>query len=551
MDPKTKIRPAATLALTRDTNEGLEVLLLQRTWDAVFLPGFYVFPGGAVDAADQDCLPWLEGHDDQSASAMLGLDSGGAGYLIAAIRECFEEAGILLALDAGGHLIGANHPNIHRERDAVSCGDVPLADLCRRHRLKLPLDRLAYLSHWITPPGAPRRFDTRFFVAAAPSGQVPEHDGVETIEHVWLSPDQALADHREGRRLFGSPTLRTLRILAEFRTTSALLAHTHAQPPEPFPSEPWPAQDRTGSRQMLEPGAPAYDEVRKLDPNASGSARASIRTGEPVAIAPGVVRLTAPNAGMMTGPGTNTYLLGTDSFTVIDPGPADEGHLERILEYTGGRIEQILVTHTHRDHSPAAGPLQARTGARLLGIAGPDEPSQDGSFRPDQTLQDGSKVETDAGRLRALHTPGHASNHLCYLLEDEQLLFSGDHIMQGSTVVINPPDGDMKAYLESLDRLLQEDIRHIAPGHGFLMGHAHAVIDYLSTHRLAREHKVVEALKAQGPSRLADLTPHVYDDVPSAIHGIASRSLLAHLNKLVQDGRARAEGDHWQLVSGA
>ena len=544
-----EIRPAATLALTRDTPKGIEVLLLQRTWDAVFLPGFYVFPGGAVDAADRKCDAWLEGHDDHSASDMLDLESGGASYLVAAIRECFEEAGILLALDRNGRPVSAGLKNGRRARQLLSCGDMTLADICREHQLVLPLDRLAYLSHWITPPGPPRRFDTRFFVAAAPPGQIPSHDGVETIDHVWLSPRQALADHREGRRLFGAPTLRTLRILAEFSSTDALLAHTHAQPPEPFPSEPWPARLKSGKTRLLEPGAPAYDEVRKLDPDRLGSALAAITPGEPVLVAPGVRRLTAPNAGLMTGSGTNTYLLGdTGPYTVIDPGPASASHMQRIIELTGGRIDQILVTHTHQDHSPGAIGLRDQTGAQLLGMPPPAEPAQDQSFRPDRVLAGNERIETGAGTLLTLHTPGHASNHLCYLLEDEPMLFSGDHIMQGSTVVINPPDGDMKAYLDSLDRLLHEDIRYIAPGHGFLMHHAHAVIDYLSTHRLVREHKVVEVLRTHGPGRLADLTPRVYDDVPAGIHGVASRSLLAHLIKLEQDGRATLEDELWQLI---
>lgn len=543
------IRPAATLALTRDTPDGLEVLMLQRTWDAVFLPGFHVFPGGAVDDRDHHCGDWLEGHDDTTASHLLSLPEGGAAYLVAAIRECFEEAGLLLALDAEGRPLKGDRTAIFRDREAVSRGDLALAELCRRHHLTLPLDRLAYLSHWITPPGPPRRFDTRFFVAAAPSGQTPGHDGVETIDHAWLSPQQALEDHRRGRRLFGAPTLRTLRVLAAFDSTEALLAHAHAQPPEPSPSEPWPALDRNDQPREIEPGAPAYDEVCKLDPDRHGCVRAAITPGLAVTIAPGVQRLTAPNAAMMTGPGTNSYVLGHGGrFTVIDPGPADERHVAALLALTAGRIEQILVTHTHRDHSPGARALKDRTGATLLGMPPPDDPAQDHDFAPDRILTHGEHLVTGAGTLKVIHTPGHASNHLCYLLEGEQMLFSGDHIMQGSTVVINPPDGDMGAYLRSLSGLLQEDIRYIAPGHGFLMGHAHAVIDYLSTHRLTREHKVVEALEHHGPARLADLTPKVYDDVPVAIHGVASRSLLAHLIKLEEDGRARLEGDRWHLT---
>jgi glyoxylase-like metal-dependent hydrolase (beta-lactamase superfamily II)/8-oxo-dGTP pyrophosphatase MutT (NUDIX family) len=539
------IRPAATLAITRDTSKGLEVLLLQRTWDAVFMPGYWVYPGGALDSADGECGPWLDGHDDGSTSAMLDVESGGAAYLVAALRECFEESGILLATDHKGEFLNGGKGEIDREREDVCRGELTMAALCRRHNLRLPLDRLAYLSRWITPPGASRRFDTRFFVAAGPPGQAAVHDGVETIDHVWLSPGQALADHRDGTRLFGAPTLKTLRMLANFDSTDALLAHSHAQPPEPFPSEPWPAVDTNNQHQWIEPGAGAYDEIRKLDPDRTGTAVAAITPGKTVTLAPGVRRLTAPNAGMMTGSGTNTYLLGTDRFTVIDPGPANSQHLERILGLTRGRISQILVTHTHRDHSPGAIALKSQTQAPVMGMPAPEDPSQDPDFEPDKTLEHGEALTTEAGNLKVLHTPGHASNHLCYLLENEQILFSGDHIMQGSTVVINPPDGDMKAYLDSLGQLLHEDIQFIAPGHGFLMGHAHAVIDYVSTHRLVREHKVLATLRTHGAGRLPDLTPRVYDDVPPAVHGIASRSLLAHLIKLEQDGLVTLAGDVW------
>lgn len=542
------IRPAATLALTRDTTDGLEVLLLQRTWDAVFLPGYYVFPGGAVDDADETCGHWLDGHDDRSASDALGLDDGGIKYMVAAIRECFEEAGILLALTAEDRELPGDHPALIQGPDALARGDISLAQLCEQHQLTLPLDRLAYLSHWVTPPGPPRRFDTRFFVAAAPAGQTPVHDGVETIDHVWLTPAQALEDHRTGRRLFGSPTLRTLRQLAEYQDTRSLLAATHARPPEPDPRQPWPAQDN-GQAREVEPGTPAYAEVRKLDPERLGTTSCVITPGEPVAVGPGVYRLTAPNASVMTGPGTNTYVLGEPGhYTVIDPGPDHKQHLDRILALTRGDIRAVLVTHTHRDHSPGARHLGHETGAELWGMPAPQGPSQDSDFRPDRVLWDGEQLATAAGTLKVLHTPGHASNHLCYLLEPQGMLFSGDHIMQGSTVVINPPDGDMKAYLASLDRLLEEDIQFIAPGHGFLIGHAHAVVDFLTTHRMARERKVVHALNAHGPATLDELTRHAYDDVPSAIHGIASRSLLAHLIKLEKEQRAHQAGDIWQPI---
>ncbi|MFB2703987.1 MBL fold metallo-hydrolase [Marinobacter shengliensis] len=537
------IRPAATLVLTRDTENGIEVLLLQRTWEAIFLPGYYVFPGGAVNEQESAAQPHVVGVEDGDISQTMSLDEGGADYMLAAVRECFEEAGILLAQDGSGQLIGAEHP-VLGERDALFRDEVSLAQLCEKHGLVVPLDRLAYLSHWVTPPGPPRRFDTRFFVAVAPEGQRAGHDGQETIDHVWMSPAQALEEHRAGQRLLGLPTIRTLRVLCDFNTTAELMRYAHANPPEAFPTDPWPAL-RKGKPVMLEPNAPAYDEAVKLDPEGEGTTRAEIVPGEPVEVAAGVVRLTAPNPGMMTGPGTNTYILGFERFTVIDPGPANEAHIEKILEVTGGVVDQVLVTHTHLDHSPAVLELKQRTGCRVFGWPAPEGAGQDQSFKADDEPEHGDLIVSEAGILKVIHTPGHASNHLCFLLTDQELLFSGDHIMQGSTVVINPPDGDMKAYVESLYELLDEAIRFIAPAHGFLMGQPEAVIDYLITHRLSREHKIFRALEALAPVSLKDLTAKAYDDVPAAIHGLAARSALAHLLKLEAEHRAYQSDNLW------
>lgn len=545
-----EIRPAATLALTRDSSEGIQVLLLQRTWDASFMPGFYVFPGGAVDEADQRCDRFLTGGDDAAISHDLGIEAGGSHYMVAAIRESFEEAGVLLALDDNGGFLPQDHP-VFAERDAMIAGDQTLAGICHQYNLDLPVDRLAYLAHWITPPGPPRRFDTRFFVAVMPEGQTPAHDRIETIDHVWLTPEQAMDEHRQGTRLFASPTLRTLRILAGFKTTSDLLRHAQAQPPRPAPSKPWPAT-RQGKPVQVEPGTPAFEEVNKIDPEGRGHALAEIVPGEAVQLAEGVIRLTCPNPSAMTGPGTNSYLLGHPGgdWTVIDPGPVDESHMARIMEVTGGRIEQVLTTHTHPDHSPGATWLREQTGAPLRGMPPPpNDPIQDHDFRPDTIPADGDRIETAAGTLKVLYTPGHASNHLCFLLENEAMVFAGDHIMQGSTVVINPPDGDMKDYLASLDRLLIEDIRWIAPAHGFLIGKVESVIDWLMTHRMTREKKIFDALAEHGPGTLRELVIHAYDDVPSNIHGLATRSLLAHLIKLRKEGKAAENGDVWSAIA--
>ncbi len=259
--------------------------------------------------------------------------------------------------------------------------------------------------------------------------------------------------------------------------------------------------------------------------------------GLPVAVSALVVRMTAPNPGMMTGPGTNTYLVGTDTLVVVDPGPDDEGHLDALAELGAGRVRAIVVTHTHPDHAPGAAGLAARTGAEVLGFS-----ERDG-FVPSRAVGDGFELHGPGVTLRALHTPGHASNHLCWLLVGEQMLFSGDHVMQGSTVVIAPPDGDMARYLASLRMLLVLDppIATIAPGHGALIVDPAAALDGIIEHRLAREEKVAEALATAGRATVDDLLPAVYADVRDELLPVARQSLWAHLRKLDAEGRARTD----------
>jgi glyoxylase-like metal-dependent hydrolase (beta-lactamase superfamily II) len=258
-------------------------------------------------------------------------------------------------------------------------------------------------------------------------------------------------------------------------------------------------------------------------------------------------RIVAPNAGLMTGPGTNTYLLGSREVVVLDPGPVDEAHLAAILTAGTAPIRWIVVTHTHRDHSPLASRLAALTGARLIGMPPPQDGRQDETFEPQHVPVDGELLSLGDIALTAIRTPGHASNCVCYLLACERLLFTGDHVLEGVSPVILPPDGDMSAYLDSLEKLLAVDFEFIAPGHGAMMARGRAVVEALGLHRRRREAKVLRALEILGPAALDRLTPAVYDDVPANRHAWARLTLEAHLIKLVRDGRVARDHELWRI----
>ena len=262
-------------------------------------------------------------------------------------------------------------------------------------------------------------------------------------------------------------------------------------------------------------------------------------------LAPGIRRLVAPNPGMMTGPGTNTWILGTRDVAVIDPGPAIDAHIDALVDEVGVAIRWILVTHTHPDHSPGAALLAKRTGAAVWGRSAPDGRHQDLSFHPDRILEDGEVLHAAEFELDVIHTPGHASNHLCYRQAPSCWLFTGDHIINGSTVVIDPPDGSMTDYLQSLQRLKGFEIAAIAPGHGEVIDQPYAAIDWIIAHRLEREAKVAGAVAAHPHLTSRELVGRVYDDVDAGLHEIAERSLLAHLEKLELEKRVVRERDRW------
>ena len=547
--PPATPKPSATLILLRDAVEGVEVFLMRRTDQAAAFSGAYVFPGGAVDPHDH-AEHWQSlGIDDANASRQLDLERGGAAYALAAIRECFEEAGLLLAYDASGAPVRldavGNAADQEGLRKALAAGEINFVEFCLEHQLHPVIDQLIYFDHWITPFAEKRRFDVRFFLAAAPAEQIASHDNSETVAHAWLKPADALQRFKAGEILLVTPTVKTLEALAAHHSVAEIIAH-FSRPRTIRSTLPYIARDNKGKRVLL-PGDYAYAEIAKRDTEHSGTLNCELIAGVATPLSPTVRRMVAPNPGIMTGPGTNSYLVGHNEVAVIDPGPADESHIDALLQTSGGPIRWIFTTHTHPDHSPGATLLKARTGATVLGMAAPAEGPQDQTFAPDRLVTHGDRFTVDGITLRAIHTPGHASNHVCYLLEEERLLFTGDHIMQGSTVVISPPDGDMTAYLESLRALLDLDIDYFAPGHGYLVGQPYQVVEHLLVHRKGREDKILRVLRSQPAATLDSLLPAVYDDVPLQIHGAAKRSLLAHLIKLQTERRVAESNGQWTV----
>jgi len=551
--PGAAVRQAATVVVLRRSDAGMQVLLMRRApRDGDIHSGASFFPGGLLDAADAEGCALCSGLDDAQASARLGLPSGGLAYWFAALRECFEEAGLLYAAAQDrSHLDAAQLALIATQRDALNRRELTMASICQRFGIHLAADRIVYLDHWLTPPGVPKRYDTRFFVTEAPELQVASQDDHETDAQLWLTPAEALERRKELK--LAPPTWKILELLQRLGDVDAVLAHARALPSVPC-IMPRLATGSKGLRPVM-PDEPPYAEIGRVDPEGHGHASYDLAPASPLRLSPRLIRITADNGSIMTGPGTNCYLIGggeRNEWAALDPGPLSDAHVQAIVDAAPGPIRWIFVTHTHKDHSPAAQALKARTGAALHGMAALHAEWQDTDFQPDVPLSGGEVFHLpgpDTGStLRVIHTPGHAGNHLCYLLDEERLLFTCDHVMQGSTVVINPPDGDMGAYLRSLRELMQLELEWLAPGHGFLMPQPRQAMQQIVDHRLKREAKVLKAFASGGAMAVDELLASVYDDVPPKLHAMARRSLQAHLLKLRDDGRIAEEpAGHWAL----
>lgn len=535
--PPATPRPAATVLLLRDGPQGLEVLMTRRSLTASFAPGAYVFPGGGIDAADAAAHALARRRPTQDDARLT--------QAIAAIRESFEEVGILLARRADGR---------HADAQAIAALDrkAPFAAQCAARGLTLAADEVFVLTHWITDRDLPRRFDVPFLAARMPEGQHPVADETEQFEPEWVRPADALARHRSGTFFIIFPTIRTLERLAAYVRVDDVLAGCAGE-------QPWfvscPRGGLLGGRdQRYMEHEPPFGELALTCPDGQLLHHLDWQHELAVPLLRNVQRLTFANAGVMTGPGTNSYVVGDPDtgHVIIDPGPEDAEHQERLWRAAGGDVRFILCTHSHPDHSPGARPLQAlcaRHGATppVLGLRSLPTARAHSQFTPDREIADGERLvlagAAHCHTLRVIHTPGHAANHVCLLLEEDGLLFSGDHVLNGSTTVIDPPDGHMGAYLDSLDRLLQvcerERVEFILPAHGYVLGNvfdepydAGDVIRRLKAHRLRREAKILAIMRELPDGSMEQWVERAYDDVPPRLWPVALRSLLAHVERI-------------------
>jgi glyoxylase-like metal-dependent hydrolase (beta-lactamase superfamily II)/8-oxo-dGTP pyrophosphatase MutT (NUDIX family) len=479
-------RLAATLVPLRDHRGALEVLLTTRPDHMRFMGGAVVFPGGAVARADLDPR-WERASTLTPAAAATALhtrdQAGALGAYVCALRESFEEVGLLL---------GRTETPAPARSEAH--GAAAFLDACLARGVVLATDRLVPAGRWVTPPPSPIRFDTRFFLAEVPRGWEPVPDPSEVAACRWSSPRAALEELATGRAVMAPPTIEMLQRLASFGNVESALAE-------------------------------------------AGERSAGVLSAR---LSPLVQVILAPNPGALTGPGTNTYVVGRGPTVVIDPADGDPAYLDAVCA-AAGEVESIVVTHRHPDHVGGVRAMVVRTEAPVRAF-GPDPA---GGVRT-QPLAHGAMLQTRGAGLRVLHTPGHARDHICLLLEEEAALFAGDVVMGEGTPVISPPDGSMRMYLDSLERLASLEVRRIYPGHFRPLDDPAETLRHLLQHRREREAKILLAIAPSG-STLEDIVERAYEDTDTELHGLAARSALAHLEMLEEDGQVRRRGRLWGM----
>ena len=483
----TSPRLAATLVILRQGAAGLEVLLTVRPRHLRFMGGAVVFPGGALAPADRD-ERWKELSEvsAEQASEHLGEPDPATAlaFMVCALREAFEEVGFP-AMDGAASI---SREDVTPEAFLAAC-------LARGSRLNT--GRLVYAGRWVTPSDSPIRFDTRFFLCLAPSGFEPTPSIHEVDDCYWSTPAAALEELADGRVIMAPPTIDVLQRLNGFSSAVGALGAV-------------------------------------VDGSLSGGAEV-LRAR----LSPLVQVVIAPNGGPMTGPGTNTYVVGRGPAWCIDPAVTDAAYVDAVA-HAAGDVAGLLITHRHPDHVGGARALVARTEAPVYAF---DDRPLEGL--PVRSIRDGEILEIDDLSLRVLHAPGHTPDHLCFLLEAERALFAGDNVMGEGTPVIDPPEGHMRTYLDTIRRLSELDLDRIYPGHFRALERPREVLQELLEHRAERERAIVRVLQDDA-GELSDIVRRAYSDTPSDLHDLAARSALAHLEMLEEDDKVVRDGRVWR-----
>jgi len=487
---RPRFRDSGAIVLVRGHGDALEVYWAKRGDQVGFMPGFHAFVGGVTGPGDAT-LP-MDGRTDDRGRALRAC----------AIRETFEEIGVLVARD------GNRDPEVLDDaRERLLCGDATFGRLAAELGWRFHADDLAEAGRWRTPPFASARFDAQYYLVRWPGGPEPVIADAELAEGEWIAPARALERWRAGDALFAAPVLVTLRELsAGGDDVAARLVAAAERLPQPHRIE----------------------------------------------IAWGIVLQPMPTRALPPATHTNAYLVGDGEMALVDPGSGDPAELDALaalvdaLAADGRRLTRILLTHAHADHTGGVEAMRARYGVPVSGHAAIAD-----TVRLDDTLADGDTIALAPGAdgrdwtLRAIHTPGHARGHLCYFHERTGALLSGDHVVGAGTVVIDPPEGDMTDYVASLEKLLALPVRSIFPAHGSPAGAAQRRIRALIAHRRERRERVLGALAA-APRTTAELLPLAYPDVRPELWRWAERSLLAHLVELERQGHAARAGEGWR-----